>query len=354
MHPIYKIKNIAADGYITHGITRNAASSLPFPQLFIKVTGDAKKEQVFTFEYVVDLKKDNHIKFNWVELALDKLWYPMMNGFESKFTSSVVIRNVPAGYTVYSHSNIQVKEIENRIFTFTNTNPSHEILLMAGLNMTDKVHSQSKYNIRVTASTTTSDSLITAMFKKVERVLDLYNAKMKGMNKLKNLHLIKRNAPRTELSYNFYRTGLTVGSDMNSYSALGHEIAHHWALTSDNYQLAPWIDEGLANYMMLTTLKAVDSNACNRMIAYFEKGIKGIGAVSGTTMFSPNAFKIYYDKAAVVFWNLGKEIGEEKMYEWIRKSLKRKANNEEKLLSGLAEIAGEEVMNRFKQQLRDK
>ena len=29
------------------------------------------------------------------------------------------------------------------------------------------------------------------MFKKVERVLDLYNAKMKGMNKLKNLHLIK-------------------------------------------------------------------------------------------------------------------------------------------------------------------
>lgn len=177
---------------------------------------------------------------------------------------------------------------------------------------------------------------------------------MKGVNKLKHLHLIKRNAPRKEVSYNFYRTGLTVGGDMNSYSELGHEIAHQWALTSDNYQLAPWIDEGLANYMMLTTLKAIDSNACNRMIAYFEKGIKGIGAVSGTTMFSPNGFKIYYDKAAVVFWNLGKEIGEEKMYEWIRVSIKQKADNETKLLSVLEKIAGEDVMNRFKQKLLEK
>lgn len=166
MHPIYKIKNITADSYVTHGITRNAASSLPFPQLFIKVAADAKNERVFNFEYIIDLKKDNHIKSNWIELSLDKLWYPMMNGFESKFTSSVVIRNVPVGYTVYSHSNAQVKEIENGTFAFTNTNPSHEILLMAGLNMTDKVYSQSKYNIRITASTTTSDSLITAMFKK--------------------------------------------------------------------------------------------------------------------------------------------------------------------------------------------
>lgn len=192
------------------------------------------------------------------------------------------------------------------------------------------------------------------MNKKVEEIAAYYNSTIFTTTPIKELRVLLRNTTRKEIGYQFYRPGMvTTGSDFNSYGNLAHEIAHHWWRNGD-YVKEPWIDEGLANYCMLLVLEKFDTTARNRIIASYKKSTKGLGPISGTQLFSMNAYSIYYMKSALVLWDLDKLIGRKRMIEVLTTLNKEKKYSEKLMLDTLEKIAGTEAAATFSGWLKEK
>lgn len=349
----YNLLSVKADGYVSHGKLLNE-----WPPFFVKTAPTKKEKLNFYFEYTIDLKKNNHIKSGWVELTLDKLWYPMLGGrSRPEFTSSVIASNFPSSYSIFSNSHVKIEKQGNGSYSFSNKIPEREVILLAGDKMIQRRNSQSNYKINISTSVASTDSVISKLFQNLNQIVDIYNSRLKGALAFEELNLIIRNTSQKELGYGFYRKNMVVCYKEYNIAVLGHEIAHNWTslITGDNDASVPWMNEGLANYMMLAALHKIDTVYHKVVLSWLEKEAeKAEGQVSGSTMSSPNGYPLYYFKSAMIFWDFSKEIGEEMMFQWITEAIKQHADTEKKFLKALETVAGINRKSEFEKKLYEK
>jgi hypothetical protein len=348
----YQISSIEAKGYISHKVTQKQNDPLPYIIIYLDKT--TRKDNVvdFSFKYVIDLKKNNFLLSEWIELGLDQLWFPGYNGLANNFTSTIEINNLYEGYSVFSYPHANVKYHSNGSIRITNNTPCPDVLLIAGYNMRKWENSSHKVKTIFFSGASVPDSVLISMNDKVEDIIEFYNETIFTSTALRDLRILLRNTTKDKLSYQFYRAGMvTTGRDFNSYGNLAHEIAHHWWNKGD-YVKEPWINEGFSNYCMLLVLDRFDTATRNKTIASYSQASAGLGSVSRTQLFSMNAYPIYYMKSAIILWNLDKLIGRPKMIVFLTKLIEVKAYTWSAMMDVLEKVAGNDSRGIFSEWLK--
>lgn len=133
--PDYPISTISGSGYLAHKITQKKDAPFPFILIYLKPEVRGKKELNFQFDYAINLKKSNYLLSDWLELGIDKFWFPCYNEFGTNFTSSVQINNLYEGFSVFSYPHAKITDLNDGTIKIVNKTPAPEVLILAGKNM---------------------------------------------------------------------------------------------------------------------------------------------------------------------------------------------------------------------------
>lgn len=305
LNPGFKIGKIQAPGLDTFMMVQKEGR--PFPFLGLQFNKELHPGDVIDiqFEYQFDLKTQNHLNSDWIELNVDKMWFPNYDDLDNRFSYSLTVQNFPDDFTLIGHVDAVIERTPEKI-KIQKTEPAPEVLILAGKSMRkwsfeDDIHIYGHQRI--------ADSTITSMHEKIRKSIDYYNNFFGTSNKLNSFTLVLRNTKLEELGFLFSRENLIVGAvDASDYANLSHEIAHFWWSKAD-FINEPWLNESFANYSMLKLLEKLEPAAAESILKRYEEKEKTTIPVVGTDIFTPNGYDAYYVKGAMCLRALEQKIG---------------------------------------------
>lgn len=346
LNPGFTVKNISGNEVSKHTLEVQKASWRVDFDRTLKV-GEKVEIQ---FEYLFDLATQNHLRSDWIELNVDKLWVPNQT-LDNKYTHVATLKNFPKGFKFVSFRDEIIKQDNNGNYILKSAKPAPEILILAGRNM--HFWKPKGSFISFFASKNTPDSTLKSMHEKVDKSIAFLNTKHGKSNPLKTMLVVLRNTKRTEIGFQFSRkTMIITGKDFNSYGNLSHELAHYW-WSDANFMTEPWLNESFANYSMFLVMEKFSPKAHDKILTKYTKRAKKAPAVIGATVFSKNAYSAYYIKGVVLLKELEKIIGRKKMLKLLKVRVRKNIDTTKGVLTALANIAGQGVSNRFEKMLSE-
>ncbi|PKP32705.1 MAG: hypothetical protein CVU00_11455 [Bacteroidetes bacterium HGW-Bacteroidetes-17] len=342
-----KIQGVNLNNFLIH-----EKQNRPFPYLKLNFNRVLIKGEIIDlhFSYQIDLVKQNHLNSDWIELNLDKFWFPNHNDIDNKFTYELNIAGLPSDFTLISHIDADIKIDNSNKILIQKRSPDIEVLILAGKDMRNwKADSSSQ--ITFIASKHTPDSLLHSMHEKVFQSIKFMNESFGKSNPIKEFKVVLRNTTKKEIGFQFARKNMIItASDFNSYGNLSHEIAHFWWFDAD-FIKEPWMNESFANYSMFLVLEQYDPSTFTEIFNKYKELSFDAPAVDQATLFSDDAYNSYYIKGSILLKRLELIIGKSKMNELLELRITKRINNTEKLLNELEILTDLTTRNLFKRML---
>lgn len=352
LNPSYRINNIAAPGLMGYELSMKRNRPFPFYRLKFEHTGPGRLE--IDFDYTIDLKTQNHIKSNWLEFNVDKLWFPNHGDLDNKFSWNLNIEGLYKDYSVITYSyNGQIKHKTilrpKDVISLEQKEPNGEIFLLMAQNMKlwSKPNSAKEVNIEIFAHKNTPDSTLISLDKKLNDIIGLFNNAFGKKEKLKKYLLVIRNSNPKEIGFLQSRGDLLLANQTsNSYASLAHEAAHYWWCNAD-FIKEPWMNESFANYSMFIALDKFDQKMLEKQIQRSLTHSKNGMSVKNATLFPQSNFNAYYHKGSINLWNLEQQIGRKKMLLLLSKRVKNKIETTNGFLELLEKQEGKNTRREF-------
>jgi hypothetical protein len=355
LNPGFQPLQIKAEGLVRNQMAPRPGRPFPFWLLTFDPASPVKNVPV-TFNYSIDLKQMNHINSGWIELNVDKLWFPNFHDLDNEFSWDVTINNLYTGYSLVSY------EIKNDNITpvirmnpkgtirITNDEPCPEIFIMAGANMQLWESPNRDQKTRLFVSGNESDSTLLSIANRADEIINFFNDTFKA-NPIDDYLLVLRNTPPGEINFLQSRGNILLGNSFaSSYASLSHEVSHYWWSKAD-FINEPWMNESFANYSMLLLLESYDKEQFEKQLNRIkEGGVKG-GSLRNTTTFDPNGMATYYFKGCQLLWELDSEIGRDAFIQLLVERIKQDANSTDEFLQLIKVSNGAEVQSSFASKL---
>jgi hypothetical protein len=349
LNPGYPLQAVKAEGLRSHEIGNRP--DRPFPGYVLKFGKpfEAGTRQEVRFDYLIDLRTTNHLNSDWVELNVDKLWFPIHGDLGSLITYEVDIIGFPEDFDLMSHMNARLERSGGRIL-IKQPNPVQEVLILAGRDMQMRQLSDS---ISFFAGKKHPDSLLHSMHVKVRNTIDFLNGTVGGSDPVSQFKVVLRNTPRSELGYQYNRRNMIVtGPDFDDYGNLSHEIAHYWWSGAD-FISEPWMNESFANYLMFLVLEHFDPEAYRSLTGMYREIASKAPPVATATLFSEGAQQAYYHKGGILLLDLESEIGKQKMFRLLNYMVSEDIHDTEGFLKALQYMTTAEVRKGFEATLNE-
>jgi hypothetical protein len=347
LHPKFKIISIQVENLTSYEFVETNYD----PNLWIHLDKPVKAgdDIKVIFDYEIDLSEMNYIDSGWIELNLDRYWYPHYGSMYDKFISNIYIKNLDDSYSFVSYMDSEVKKTADGTYEITNTRPTFEAFLLIGNDMRFWESEKDEIKINFFASTKVSDSLLNSMNTKVFNSIQLYNNSFGTEKPITNYRVVLRNTTQDQIRYQFARNNMMVtGSDFDTYGDLAHEIGHFWWKKEEDHVNDPWLSESFANYTMFLVMEEYeDPETYDRYFSLYKKRAEGLPPVKGNTMFSENSFSVYYIKGFVLLMELEERIGREKMITLLKARIAEKIETTDEFLTLMEKILGKEDRDFF-------
>jgi hypothetical protein len=346
--PQYTLHNIKAEGLRSYALAQKADRPFPFYLLKFDQPLSEGLPLNIQFNYEIDLKKDNHLNSDWIELNADKMWFPNFNDLNNEFAYEVTIRNFPPDFTPIGHSSALLTTHETGIH-IKKTTPWAEVLLLAGKDMKTW---QLEENLKVIARATTADSIVTSIGTKVKHSIAYLNEAFGSTDPITEFTVVLRNTTSKELGFQFSRQNMIVtGVDFNDYADLSHEVAHYWWMGA-NFIDEPWLNESFANYSMYLVLEAFEPSEFQKLVRRNNWRSQQAIPVKDATLFTPDAYDSYYNKGSIILKKLEQRIGRELMNTFLQRRVEKKINTTQGVLEELEALTDSETRAFFESLLR--
>ena len=323
----------------------------PFPGQVLYFGKDMKagEEVRITFKYAMDLAESNHWGSDWIELNVDKLWFPIQGDLGTLITYEADITGFPEDFDLVGHMDARLERQGGQIHILQ-PNPVLEVLLLGGRDMQMRQLSDS---ISFFASKKIPDTLLQSMHTKVRNSIDFLNGTVGDSNPVSQFRVVLRNTPRSELGYQFNRGSMIVtGTDFDDYANLSHEIAHFWWSGAD-FISEPWMNESFANYLMFLVVEQFDPESYGSLTGRYREIASEAPPVATAKLFSEGSYQAYYHKGAVLLLDLEAEIGKPDMFRLLNYMVSKDIHDTEGFLSALEQIASADVRKAFEAVLRE-
>jgi len=348
MNPETELESIEAENLRSYGMALRPGRPFPFWALSFERPLAPNSQASVRFAYTINLASQNHMASEWIELTVDKMWFPIRNDLDNLFTYEVSVEGLPRGYTLLTHPEARVEEAGERFFV-KRDQPWYEVMLLAGKDLRPWDGGD---DIRFWASQSLPDSLLHAMHGKVSASIAHLNRVMGKADPIGSFTVVLRNTQKTELGYQFNR-GLMIitGPDFDDYGDLSHEIAHYWWSGAD-FIREPWMNESFANYGMYSVLREFDPEAFRQLLERNRVRSAGAIPVAEASLFAGDAFVSYYHKGSILLMELEARIGRDAMEALLSACIGQNINTTEGFLDELQRQRGPETREYFEALLK--
>ena len=349
LNPMHQLDTIMAPGLREYKMGQRP--DRPFPGQIVYFEEGFEKGQAIavTFKYNIDLSASNHWDSGWIELNVDKLWFPIHGDLDNLITYEVRITGFPDDFDLVSHMDASLQKGGDAI-RITQPNPVFEVLILAG---SDMQHVQLSDSIAFFSGTQVPDSVLQSMHEKARNSIDYLNETVGQAEPISDFRVVLRNTPRSELGFQFNRKNMIVtGPDFDDYGNLSHEIAHFWWTGADFIQ-EPWMNESFANYLMFMVLERFDPIDYDKVLNNFQKKAEKAPPVAEATSFSENAFPSYYHKGAILLKGLEDRIGKARMHLLLQSCIEGNVHSTSGFMAVLKKHEGPEVAEAFYASLKE-
>jgi len=348
------VDSLSIKGESLDGFEMSGKPNRPLPFWKLNFNRELKEGETvdIQFNYQIELTKQNHIKSNWIELNVDKLWFPNHNDLNNKFTYVASVSGLPKDYSLIGNMEANIDTSNPNKILIKKEIPDMEVLIFAGKDMTFwKPNSASPITFFV--SQQTPDSILNSIHKKVKKSIELMNSTFGKSSPIKDFRVVLRNTTRDEIGFQFNRKNMIItGSDFDSYGNISHEIAHFWWADA-NFIEEPWLNESFANYSMFLVQEQYDKNDFEATYKRYSEKVISAPAVGNATLFSENSYDAYYIKGCILLKKLEDTIGKTKMLELLELRVREKINTTSEFLDGLEQIADTKTRQLFEKMLQD-
>jgi len=348
------VDSLIIKGNSLNGFEMSSKPNRPLPFWKLNFSRTLKKGETVDlhFTYQIDLTKQNHMKSNWIELNVDKLWFPNHNDLNNKFTYVATVSGLPKDYTLIGNMEAKVNASNPNKIVIKKQIPDMEVLILAGKDMTFwKPNAAS--SVTFFTSQQTKVSVLTSMHKKVKQSIQLMNTTFGKSSPIKDFRVVLRNTTREEIGFQFNRKNMIItGADFNSYGNLSHEIAHFW-WTDANFIEEPWLNESFANYAMFLVQEQYDESDFKTTYKSYSEKSMSAPSVGKATLFSDNSYEAYYIKGAILLKKLEGIIGKTKMLELLELRVNEKINSTLEFLNLLERITDSKTRIVFEEMLQE-
>ncbi len=273
----------------------------------------------------------NMISDHLVEIALYSSWYPLMKGSRA-FTYSVQI-TLPSDFLCVTDGELIEKETEEGRSTwwFKRDDQGMDIPVIASDQLTMKQLDTPEMNASIYFKEM-DDGLAEQELENVIGCVRFFKHILG--QPVRQGKLIYVNSPRGGWGYS--RVPLFVVSEeyaesqlkspdgkIRRYHGQAHEIGHFWWMLTDSMTANNWIDEALAEFFALQAVEKVFGEDRTRDILKKYQNdiirIKEAKPILETIRSDQTAYVLFYEKGAMIFRMLREMLGEERLYQTLRK-----------------------------------
>ena len=282
---------------------------------------------------------------NWIELSLYTGWSPV--NISDKNYSYHLNFQVPENYEIIGNGVVK-KEGLNTIIVNNNNHFDMPIVVSNKFQRFSSGNNKMKF-FGVQLSTEKIDQIR-------EISLAMYNFYENRFGKSATDHLIVTINPFAhDMSY--ARRGFISLSLLDEFGpidrkVLAHEIAHLWWQNAKTGVWEDWLNESFAEFSALKWMEKTLSNEMfQKQLKKYEDAHKKTIKISQTTTGDNNWHSVAYLKGPYILYKLEKNIGEEKMSEFLERVYKSKVETTEKLIELLKQYADEKSVKIFENEI---
>jgi len=343
LNPSVELDTIISKDLKAYKIVQKEEMLIPLWCLKYNNSIEANEELLVEFQYKINLSQQNHLKSNWIELNVDKLWFPNLNALNNEFSYDISIIDFPKSYHLLTHPDAIVDMEGNQIHILKET-PWYEVLILAGNRMKEWRFDD---NISLVGNETIADSIFQSIGNKVKNSIDLLNTTFGKSDAISSFQVVLRNTNRKEIGFQFNRRNMIItGPDFNDYGNLSHEIAHYW-WSKANFIDEPWMNESFANYSMYLVLRSFDFENYKTILDKTHEKADNAIPVIDAKLFVKDSYNSYYHKGALHLLSLEEKIGIETMNKLLSSCVKNKINSTEGFLIELEKLTNKEQRDFF-------
>ncbi len=273
----------------------------------------------------------NMISGHLVEMALYSSWFPLMKGSRA-FTYSLKI-TMPSDFICVTDGDLIEKEITEagRTWLFRRKSQGIDIPVIASDQFKIKQMDTQEMN----ASIYFKDMDERLAQQDLEKLISCVQFFKDILGQpVRRGKLIYVNSPRGGWGYS--RVPLFVVSEeyaesqmksqdgkIRRYLGQAHEIGHFWWMLTDSTTVNNWIDEALAEFFALQAVEKIfGENKTHDILKKYQSdiiGIKEAKPILETIRSNQNAYVLFYEKGAMIFRMLQEMLGEERLFQTLRK-----------------------------------
>ncbi|WP_445384412.1 hypothetical protein ACT6NV_10540 [Robiginitalea sp. IMCC44478] len=350
LNPAFNILEINSAKLDSFALGSREGRPFPFWKLHFRDSLKQDESREIFFHYNFDLRKNNHLDSDWIELNVDKFWFPKYGDLDRKLTYDVTIREFPTDFDLVSHMESEVIR-EKGAIQIRSTQPMDEVLILAGKQMEHRPYSD---QITFFVNRDVPQTVIESMGEKVKNSIKYLNETFGTPDPIDSFKVVIRNCTRDEIGFQFSRGAMIItGTDFDDYGNLSHEIAHYW-WTGADFMEEPWMNEAFANYSMLLVLEQFDKESAERLLDRYAQQAKGAGSVRSATLFSEKAYLTYYVKATLLLKQLESRIGKSKLQELLEYRVAKGVKTTAGFLDAIEKLADSAARDYFQSLLQDK
>ena len=186
LNPGFNVENITSSDLKTYAL--GPKQDRPFPFWKLDFNRELKQGEMVdvSFTYSFDLEQMNHLKSNWIELTVDKLWFPNCNDMDNKFSYDVSITGFPESFNLVGDMDAVIQRNGSDI-SIKLSEPSSEVLILAGENMKTTHFADS---MSFFANGNTPDSTLNSMHEKIKNTIAFFNGSFGSVKPLKSFRVV--------------------------------------------------------------------------------------------------------------------------------------------------------------------
>ncbi|MGJ1422061.1 M1 family aminopeptidase [Sphingobacterium spiritivorum] len=272
---------------------------------------------------------------NWIELSLYTGWFPV--NIDDKNYSYQLNFKVPENYDIIGNGVVRKKGLNTMI-----TNSSNHFDIPVVLSGKFQRFSTRNNKIKFFSVQLPSEKIEEIQETSLE-MYSFYESRF-GKSATDNL-IVTVNPFAHDMSY--ARRGFISLSLLDNYGlvdrkVLAHEIAHLWWQNAKTGVWEDWLNESFAEFSTLKWMeKTLSDEIFQKQLKKYEDAYKKPVKVSKTKTGDTDWHSVAYFKGPYMLYQLEKNIGEEKMLQFLKKVYKDKISTTEKLIELLKHYADE-------------
>lgn len=344
----FEIRELSGKGLADYSV-KQSAKIPPWNHISLKFKEASNTDQTVTIEYAGIINSEaghgNFIDSKGIHLSIDSAWHPFFTDFSTPMVGSTVV-TLADNWSVLAPGSTSAND---ETFKLIGTRPAIDVSLYAAPEPS---------TLKAGEFIVVYDEANAAKAKIVvdagSKCLSSLNKRFGSKDRLEKAHaiLLDRTGPSFARGNHISLNSDTLGSELQIYQYLCHELAHNWTTLGNAMSHDYWMIESFAEYVAARELQqAHGDQAFEEVVEQWQARGKGQPFVWRVDTDRRASHNVNYGLGPLALMQLEERLGHQAFADLLDWYMAEEVLETESLLSQIAAVKDAETSDWFKQLL---